>query len=326
VTYSVDIKASNQIDYTVQSASDYYPYGKALRSYGKERYQSTYHERDVESGFDYRGARFYDADVARFNSLDPLAMKYASLSDYNYVMGNPIVIADPDGRDNIIYLIALEGTSKQVDLTSVVAAANEGFKALGVETRVVVFSGNDFDPKFIDKTDGVAVLGISAAQIKDFVRNELNGINTNTSDFKEWTSADGDSPEFTQPKWNDEGGVIAVDVKGGDSMANFAKKTDSSLEEATGFTIVHGAGHITGIVHSEFRDDDKGFMDDGQSIINSLSQKESLNDVYKSSENVKPTEKFIKHFGSNKASRNYEQEKSSNSGSYLIGIDTPVKN
>ena len=98
MTYHVDIKSNTKIDYTVESATDYYPYGKALRSYGKERYQSTYHERDVESGFDYRGARFYDSDIARFNSLDPLAVEFPEWSDYNYVLGNPIKFTDPDGR------------------------------------------------------------------------------------------------------------------------------------------------------------------------------------------------------------------------------------
>ena len=91
------------MDYTVQSATDYYPYGKALRTYGKERYQSTYHERDVESGFDYRGARFYDGETVRFNSLDPLAAEFPSWSPFNYVLGNPNIYIDPDGRapDNV---------------------------------------------------------------------------------------------------------------------------------------------------------------------------------------------------------------------------------
>jgi len=102
VTYSVDVYYDGAVDYptidrTVESATDYYPYGKALRSFGKERYQSTYHERDVESGFDYRGARFYDGEVVRFNSLDPLA--YPSLSDYSYVAGNPNYYIDTDGRE-----------------------------------------------------------------------------------------------------------------------------------------------------------------------------------------------------------------------------------
>ena len=103
VTYSVDLYVDVGVDAvqvrrTVESATDYYPYGKALRTYGKERYQSTYHERDVESGFDYRGARFYDGDVVRFNSLDPLAADYPGLSDYSYVAGNPVFFVDPDGR------------------------------------------------------------------------------------------------------------------------------------------------------------------------------------------------------------------------------------
>ncbi len=59
---------------------------------------STQHERDTETDFDYRGARFYDADVARFNSLDPLAADFVAWSAYNYVLGNPNTYIDPDGR------------------------------------------------------------------------------------------------------------------------------------------------------------------------------------------------------------------------------------
>jgi len=115
ITYSVEVNAAYDIDYTVQSATDYYPYGKALRTYGKERYQSTYHERDVESGFDYRGARFYDGDVVRFNSLDPLAADYPSLSDYSYVAGNPIIFIDPDGR-TVTTVVKNEDTDETIDI------------------------------------------------------------------------------------------------------------------------------------------------------------------------------------------------------------------
>ena len=51
------------------------------------KYLTTHHERDVETGYDYRGARFYDADIARFLSLDPSAVQYPRLSDYGYVAG-----------------------------------------------------------------------------------------------------------------------------------------------------------------------------------------------------------------------------------------------
>jgi RHS repeat-associated protein len=75
---------------------------------GGEKYLTTGHERDTETDLDYRGARFYDSDVVRFLSLDPLAAKYANLSPYNYVAGNPVMLVDPTGRE-----AKLSGTSAE---------------------------------------------------------------------------------------------------------------------------------------------------------------------------------------------------------------------
>jgi len=77
-------------------------YGKILRQFmggDGEKFLSTHHERDIETGLDNRGARFYDAEVGKFLSLDPLAIKYPSLSAYNYVAGNPVIYIDPDGKE-----------------------------------------------------------------------------------------------------------------------------------------------------------------------------------------------------------------------------------
>jgi uncharacterized protein RhaS with RHS repeats len=40
----------------------------------------------------------YDAAVARWMCIDPLANKYYSLSPYNYVANNPLLYVDPDGK------------------------------------------------------------------------------------------------------------------------------------------------------------------------------------------------------------------------------------
>ena len=105
---ALDENASNRLrvlgknDATAQNRINYSPYGKILREYvsssGREKYLTTHHERDKETALDYRGARFYDSDVGRFLSLDPLAVDYPTLSDYCYVAGNPIIYVDPDGK------------------------------------------------------------------------------------------------------------------------------------------------------------------------------------------------------------------------------------
>ena len=50
------------VSYHIRSAVNYYPYGKVLWEYTPDfqsnRFLTTYHERDAESGLDYRGARF----------------------------------------------------------------------------------------------------------------------------------------------------------------------------------------------------------------------------------------------------------------------------
>lgn len=77
---------SPYINYYAEYAGDYFPFGKMLREWipyqEAERYLTTQHERDKETKWDYRGARFYDSDVSRFLSVDPLVGIYPSLSPY----------------------------------------------------------------------------------------------------------------------------------------------------------------------------------------------------------------------------------------------------
>lgn len=77
----------------------YYPYGELLQSWGGNEsiHQFTGHEKDDHSSFDYLyfGARYYDARLGMFTSLDK-AGQFAS--GYVYGANNPTMGVDPDGN------------------------------------------------------------------------------------------------------------------------------------------------------------------------------------------------------------------------------------
>jgi RHS repeat-associated protein len=54
-------------------------------------------ELDSETSLQYFGARYYMAALGRWGQVDPLADQYAGHSPYNYVLGNPNSLIDPDG-------------------------------------------------------------------------------------------------------------------------------------------------------------------------------------------------------------------------------------
>ena len=86
----------------VVQATDYYAFGlqkpgRAWRSVEGTRADYTGHELDEESGQHYAGARYYDAALARWHVIDPLWAQFPSHSPYNYVLGDPINLMDPDG-------------------------------------------------------------------------------------------------------------------------------------------------------------------------------------------------------------------------------------
>jgi len=83
------------------SAQDYYAFGGYARSWNSGeangKYKFTEKERDAETGYDYFGARFYDSEIGRWQSVDPLAVKYPGWSPYNYCKNNPLILIDPTG-------------------------------------------------------------------------------------------------------------------------------------------------------------------------------------------------------------------------------------
>jgi RHS repeat-associated protein len=86
---------------TITQSQDYDAWGDICRTYSTTDTtvnKFTGKERDTETGYDYFGARYYDSRISVWLSPDPLFEKHLQWSPYNYVLRNPFVLIDPDGR------------------------------------------------------------------------------------------------------------------------------------------------------------------------------------------------------------------------------------
>jgi RHS repeat-associated protein len=91
----------------VVQANDYYPFGLAhaggFVSGLENKYQYNGKEKLDDLGlnwYDY-GVRMYDAELARWHTMDPIADSTTGWSPYAYVFNSPVAHIDPDGRTGI---------------------------------------------------------------------------------------------------------------------------------------------------------------------------------------------------------------------------------
>ena len=138
---------------TVVQKDDYYPFGLTFNHWNETspENQYKYNGKEYQSEtqwFDYEW-RNYDASLGRFNSIDPHADRYLSMSPYNYAFNNPILFVDPDGRDGTLYLQVLtdeDGKVSEAAKQGIADAVNKliaDFVENGIEASIRISYGND---------------------------------------------------------------------------------------------------------------------------------------------------------------------------------------
>jgi len=91
----------------IEEESDYSPFGTEtiVAGPGVNELKFTGKRRDTESQLDYFGARSYGSVMGRFMTPDPLGIASGNLANpqsmniYGYVLNNPMINTDPDGRE-----------------------------------------------------------------------------------------------------------------------------------------------------------------------------------------------------------------------------------
>jgi len=257
----IDSNNDGKIDYympNLGSATYYSTYGASAKSFNWDIVKNGFNGqiRSSEISASAQTALFweYDGDVGRRWNTDPVTRP--SESPYSVLGGNPIIMVDPDGDYNIIYLTGVDKSVSRDQLIAIAQKATANFKKMGLKTEVRVFKGEFNKEAYskLDKTDAVALIGLTANVIvaasklekaeESFLKNADFGNNGADGNFVPEVS---NSPNNTL----DLRSIIAVSTEVTTSTSRVLKST---FTEAASWEINHGAGHNASLDHAGDKD------------------------------------------------------------------------
>ncbi|MBL0035837.1 MAG: hypothetical protein IPP26_08725 [Flavobacteriales bacterium] len=219
--------------------------GKAYRFEfnGKENDNEVHNATGTSVDF---GATMYDSRVGRWLSLDPLAAKYPGTSPYVFAANSPIVTTDPNGGENVVYLVLLNPNSTKLSKKEagyIAALATARLMSMGLNTRVKVFEGEaPFDPGNLDQTDSYVMFGSKEQILEATSGPNFDGMRAGM-DAPDLNALGTNHPE--ESRKNGAG----VFVEEG-ALEQWANTVDEPKAQLASLVVAHGMGHNAGVRHS----------------------------------------------------------------------------
>lgn len=244
------------------------------KAYNASDYRHTYNGKEYIEwlGWHDYGERMYNPNLIRFPTPDPIIKPHES--SYVGFANNSNVFVDPDGADNVIYLVLTKDQNGKTEISKETAEAikdkaNEYYKALGLNTKVVIYdegANGKFNINYADMNDSYAVIGTNRKNIVSTARSiDSEWIDNKIEAGKKWSDGSG-NPE--RSKINGKG--IVIDHADSQRSLNLREKESITAIELSAFSIVHGSGHNAGVMTAQGDHLYSGLMNDGESIIRTL--------------------------------------------------------
>ena len=246
----------------------YLPYGEIWRNQQRrgydERYKYSGKERDVETGYDYFGARHYTSAISGWLSPDPLMDKYPNISPYAYCNWNPLKYVDPDGTNSQLTIngntitISAKYYSLPKDYNSVLRAtafwnnqkdlkytAPDG-KVYSVRFELKAYQSNNPKNEILSGTISKNTYGVVRSLGKDANGNLRTGVTINNQHIKVIEARESGTTgahevghslmdTHNQDYEHTESGIMTPHVNDNNRSKRVTQETVNTIVESNGF-------------------------------------------------------------------------------------------